>query len=358
METPLAFHPAAMTWRERTDATRDFSLIRNNSAYKAGLARRSWIFEDEFFRAETLLIDLMTQYGEVTLEDATGGEEIRSSEGPCLLIESHHPLTLHRPSPPDVMARLYADLTLVHGIGARKASALARKGVLNLRHLLANRRYRAAASVCLEVLAGGDRGEIASLIARRHPASDHAVLLTSALFREDEVLFLDIETLGLFSRPIFLVGLGSISQGNLIVRQYLTRDVSEEPAVLDHTLSALREGGVLMTYNGKSFDIPCLIARAGYYAASVSAPHPHIDLLHHARRSLRDLHMDCRLGTVEREVMGVARQGDVPGCMVPEFYEAFLKTGNPGPLTAVIYHNRQDIVSLALLYAYLFRGGT
>jgi uncharacterized protein YprB with RNaseH-like and TPR domain len=42
--------------------------------------------------------------------------------------------------------------------------------------------------------------------------------------------------------------------------------------------------------------------------------------------------------------------------MVPEFYEAFLTSGNPGPLVPIITHNRQDLVSLARLFCLLREG--
>jgi hypothetical protein len=37
----------------------------------------------------------------------------------------------------------------------------------------------------------------------------------------------------------------------------------------------------------------------------------------------------------------------------PEFYETYLRTGNCGPLVPIIEHNKQDVVSLALLFFYL-----
>jgi hypothetical protein len=39
--------------------------------------------------------------------------------------------------------------------------------------------------------------------------------------------------------------------------------------------------------------------------------------------------------------------------MVPEFYETYLTSGNPGPLVPIVTHNRQDLVSLARLFALL-----
>ena len=80
---------------------------------------------------------------------------------------------------------------------------------------------------------------------------------------------------------------------------------------------------------------------------------PHFDVLHFARRRWRDSLATCRLGALETGVLGVDRADDVPGRMVPEFYDTYQRTGNPGPLVPVVEHNRQDLVSLARLFAVL-----
>ncbi|MDD1670212.1 MAG: ribonuclease H-like domain-containing protein, partial [Methanomicrobiales archaeon] len=79
----------------------------------------------------------------------------------------------------------------------------------------------------------------------------------------------------------------------------------------------------------------------------------HFDLLHFSRRRWgRDL-PDCRLSTLEREIFGISRDVDIPGSLVPEFYEAFLRTGNCGPLVPILDHNRQDLVTLGFLLSAL-----
>ena len=83
---------------------------------------------------------------------------------------------------------------------------------------------------------------------------------------------------------------------------------------------------------------------------------PHFDVLHFSRRRWKDQFPSLRLSALEREVFGISRDDDVPGQMVPEFYERYLKTGNCGPLVPVIEHNRQDVVSLALLFFHLLGG--
>ena len=80
---------------------------------------------------------------------------------------------------------------------------------------------------------------------------------------------------------------------------------------------------------------------------------PHFDVLHFSRRQWKDQFPSLRLSALEREILGITRNDDVPGQMVPEFYETYLRTGNCGPLVPIVEHNRQDVVSLALLFFHL-----
>ena len=75
--------------------------------------------------------------------------------------------------------------------------------------------------------------------------------------------------------------------------------------------------------------------------------------LHFSRRHWKDKFPSMRLAALEKEILGVYRTDDVPGQMVPEFYETYLRTGNCGPLVPVVEHNRQDVVSLARLFFHL-----
>jgi uncharacterized protein YprB with RNaseH-like and TPR domain len=88
--------------------------------------------------------------------------------------------------------------------------------------------------------------------------------------------------------------------------------------------------------------------------------HPPFDVLHFSRRRWRGQIPSMRLGVLEKEVLGIQRRDDIPGQMVPEFYETYLSTKNCGPLVPVVEHNRQDVVSLAMLFFRLledFYGG-
>jgi uncharacterized protein YprB with RNaseH-like and TPR domain len=145
-----------------------------------------------------------------------------------------------------------------------------------------------------------------------------------------------------------------IENRSLSVHQYLLRDIAEEQAALMATISHLSaDRPSLVTFNGKSFDIPYLSDRLAYYGMESLANIPHFDVLHFSRRRWKDQFPSQRLTALEREVLGICRDDDIPGQMVPEFYAAYLKTGNCGPLVPIIEHNRQDVVSLALLFFHL-----
>jgi len=77
---------------------------------------------------------------------------------------------------------------------------------------------------------------------------------------------------------------------------------------------------------------------------------PNLDLLFPSRRIWRPRLDDCRLATLEHEVLGVRRASkDVPGHIIPGLFFDFLRTGDPEPLHRVFYHNEQDVLSLAAL---------
>lgn len=165
--------------------------------------------------------------------------------------------------------------------------------------------------------------------------------------------FLDTETTGLAGGSgtyPFLIGVGSIDEEGFRVRQFFMRDYAEEPSVL-HSLSAyLARFDVLITYNGKSFDQPLLETRY----TMCRARHPfvrmeHLDLLYGARRLYKLRLESCRLVNLENQILGVEREGDVPGELIPYFYFEYLRTQLAFRLIPVFHHNALDIVSLACL---------
>ncbi|MBI3751798.1 MAG: ribonuclease H-like domain-containing protein [Chloroflexi bacterium] len=174
------------------------------------------------------------------------------------------------------------------------------------------------------------------------------------------LLCLDTETTGLATAAgtlAFLVGLGWWEGPSRFRQiQLLLPDHADEPALLEELARHVPVGGWLVTYNGRGFDWPLIVAR---YRLARSAPPPHaghLDLLPIVRRMFRHRMADARLGTVESALLGVRRHADVAGWEIPERYFTFLVDGEPGPLVDVVRHNDEDVRSLARLLVHIDRG--
>lgn len=190
----------------------------------------------------------------------------------------------------------------------------------------------------------------------RAPLDTLAVLgrETAAHVERAGLLFLDTETTGLAGGTgtyAFLIGLGHVEGDALVVEQYIMRDLDEEPALLAALEPRLRAARALVTYNGTGFDLPLLETRH----ILARRPWPtlaHVDLLGPARRVWAPALADCRLGTLEREVLGVVRDDDVPGWEIPSRFFSYLRQRNPAPLVPVLAHNRHDVLSLVVLLGW------
>lgn len=165
-------------------------------------------------------------------------------------------------------------------------------------------------------------------------------------------LFLDTETTGLSGGAgtlAFLVGLAWLEEDRVFVEQVLLRTPGEEEAMLRHVATRIERATLLVSYNGKAFDLPLLDGRFVMNRIERPAARPHLDLLHVARRLHGPRIGGCSLKAVESEVLGFVRDGDVTGAEVAPRYAHFLRTGDEAALAAVVDHNAWDVVSMASL---------
>jgi uncharacterized protein len=174
-------------------------------------------------------------------------------------------------------------------------------------------------------------------------------------------VFLDTETTGLGSGTgtfAFLVGIGFFNDEDAFeVHQFFLRDPAEELAMLTLLHDIIWPDGGLVTFNGRTFDIPLLSDR---YIMSRLRTHvtrlPNLDLLHPARRLWKRRLASCRLSALEVDILGLNRTGDdVPGHLIPYLYREYLRTGDGQDMMRVLYHNEQDILSMVSLGVTLAR---
>ena len=167
--------------------------------------------------------------------------------------------------------------------------------------------------------------------------------------------FLDTETTGLAGGTgtyAFLIGVGSIEPAGFRLRQFFMRDHGEEASLLCRLTEYLAQFDVLVTYNGKTYDQPLLETR--FRMARARPPFErlaHLDLLFGARRLWKLRLESCRLVELENRILGVERQGDLPGEMIPYYYFEYVRTQQAFRLVPIFHHNAIDILSLACLTA-------
>ncbi len=171
------------------------------------------------------------------------------------------------------------------------------------------------------------------------------------------LVFLDTETTGLAGGAgtlAFLIGVARLFADGLELRQWVLSAFAGEAALLSALSAMLAAETVLVSFNGKTFDIPLLETRARLHGHDPRLrERPHIDLLHTLRRAHGRGLPDCRLKTAETHLLGLARGDDLPGDQAPAAWRAWLTRGEIDLLLAVLAHNRNDLLSTALLLAVL-----
>ena len=168
-------------------------------------------------------------------------------------------------------------------------------------------------------------------------------------------VFIDLETTGLSGGAgtvAFLVGCGYFDLGAFQVRQFLLLSHAGERALLAAVAEFFEDADLIVTYNGKTFDVPVMETRWMFHRMEMPLDGvPHFDMLHSARRLWKHDEQGCRLSTLERTLFDVRRVGDVPGLEIPSRFFGFVRSGDPRPLEPVLEHNRIDLVSLAAVTA-------
>jgi uncharacterized protein len=213
-----------------------------------------------------------------------------------------------------------------------------------------------------------------AVVADSAPGGDRswpALALLEPSIGQSRPLFIDLETTGLAGGAgtyAFLVGCGWFEGATFKVRQFLLARYGAERGLLEDVAGTAVDAGALVTYNGKTFDLPLLETRFLFHR--ITAPFgamPHVDILHSARRlwrpssstpmngagtrQTRGDRASCCLDSLEESILGHVREHDVPGYAIPSRYFQYVRSGDQRPLAAVLEHNRLDLLSLALLTA-------
>ena len=171
-------------------------------------------------------------------------------------------------------------------------------------------------------------------------------------FSVKDAVFFDTETTGLShgaGNMVFLAGIGFVENNRFVVKQYFVSNPTIEFQLVETLVNLFAERKIVITYNGKCFDIPIIKTRCAMHG--ICEPDiEQIDLYHISRFIWKDKLNSFKLVDVEQEILNFERKGDLPGSMAPFAYREFLLRGETGLLERVFKHNLRDIYSLLELF--------
>lgn len=179
----------------------------------------------------------------------------------------------------------------------------------------------------------------------------------------EQLLFIDTETTGLAGGTgtiAFMVGLGWIEKQQFYTLQYFLPKLNAEKLMLQKLKNRSDRFGALVSYNGKSFDLPMLTSRFLLNRLDpIPENIPHIDLLHTNRALWRYSSENCKLQTMEADKFGFYREDDIPGELIPTVYFNYLNgRGGLEKVVNIFHHNRYDIISMLANLICIFRSFT
>ena len=344
--------------RKRSQTTKEYEVLPTAESKKPaeGLGADGWIFSSDYDLALRLKADLLKKFESVKLEDAIAGKAVSNEHGECYCVQERHDVLFEPAGFEESRRVLLSDLKILPGIGPAREKDLKTQGYKTIEDLAGNLKWRKPAKDYLKLVESknvlGLQDRLRRCLPKSHPLSHYL----AGFCRSEDFAIIDIETLGLFGRPIILVGEANVEDGHVVTRQFLVRDVSEEAAALWEFTSKLGVDCAFVSFNGRCFDVPFIRERLAYYGLGADEVfgNLHFDVLHFTRRAFRDRLSNCRLETVEKH-LGIKRSINIPGALVPEFYDSYQRSGNVGPLVAIVEHNKQDLVTLAQLFCSLYR---
>jgi uncharacterized protein YprB with RNaseH-like and TPR domain len=351
---------AAESLRHRISDTREYEVVSDAEGKTEKFKRpdvESWIWNSEYDKALKLEKELVRKYKDKNLDAAIPGKVVSNDQGDCYAISATCVSEFKKAAYDESRRLIISDLKLISGIGPVRECALKQQGYTTIEELENHPLWKKPAKDFMRLINARDVASTQDWLWQRLPKSHPLVHYLAGFCNDEDFAIIDIETLGLSERPIVLLGIARPRKKFVCISQFLLRDIQDEPGAIWALVSQLEPNASLITFNGRSFDIPYIKQRLAYYGMNASLSNPHFDVLHFTRRALRNKLADCRLETVEK-YLGIVREINIPGALVPHFYDTYLRTRNVGPLVAIVEHNKQDLITLVNLFSRLYEEWT
>lgn len=298
--------------------------------------------------------DLLNKYAGKSILDIPGSAIVENKYGECLKVIYKEKINFKLQNR-NIKEDILSDFKILPGVGVNKESKLKAEGYKTLYDLLEHATYSTKAEEIINSIENQcfiNYYEKLNEISSYSKKSKSNLIKSASILNETNFKFIDIETVGLSSNvPVILIGVAEIKGKYIITHQYQARNYHEEIAILEEYFSHLNQSSVHVTYNGSTFDIPFIKARANYYRMEKEKIKlmnlTHYDLIKFTRALWKDKLPNCKLTTIE-DYLNIPRDDDdVNGAYMADYFNTYLKEQNIGPLIPILKHNCRDIMSLA-----------
>ena len=176
-----------------------------------------------------------------------------------------------------------------------------------------------------------------------------------------KIACLDIETTGLSPKNSkFILGaLLEFQENGYLLKQYFAESLSEEKDILIRYMNEIQNVDILITYNGKNFDLKYLQSKLSEYGIFENYRFPlNIDiyLLIHGFSKLRNFLPNLKQKTVEN-YMGIwdKRTDLISGADSIKRYYTYLTSKDTAIRDEILLHNSDDVLQLARLLPVLLK---
>jgi uncharacterized protein len=350
----FALTRAAESLRQRINSSKEYEVVSETEKEQPNRPSfESWIWSSEYDEALKLEKHLIQHYKAKDLEQALSGKVVSNEQGECYAITSFCTSIFKKATFEESRRVILSELKVLPGIGPVREQTLRQQGYFTVEDLQTHPLWKKQAHDFIRLIDGKELDAIQKWLWQRLPKSHPLLHYLAGFCGDQDFAIVDIETLGLSERPIILLGIAKPAKTHICTSQFLLRDIPDEPSAIWALISQLEPNLSLITYNGRSFDIPYIKQRLAYYGLDASLDNQNFDVLHFTRRALKPKLTDCKLETVEK-YMGIKRKINIPGALVPHFYDTYLRTKNVGPLVAIVEHNKQDLLTLGSLFSKLY----
>ena len=172
----------------------------------------------------------------------------------------------------------------------------------------------------------------------------------------DQLLFVDIETTGFSAGSSSLYEIGCIRFENNIPKliQFFAEDTTEEKEVLSSFFDLCHPSGTLIHFNGNTFDIPYMKAKARQYG--LSSPFETMEGVDIYKRIMpyKDILglPNCKQKTIE-EFLGISREDQYNGGQLIDIYKEYCRHPSEESEKLLILHNNEDMKGMLKLLPIL-----